>query len=81
LCNRTAERVDLEVVGKTSTAVDLDDREPLAVFGLERVVAADVDLAQHEPELGLQVPQSSDRGLAEVAPLRVVDDDLGDGYG
>jgi hypothetical protein len=79
LCNRTTKCVDLEVVCKTSAAVDLDDREPLPVFGLERLVAADVDLAQHEAELGLQVPQSSDRGLAEVAPLRVVDDDLGYG--
>jgi hypothetical protein len=78
LCNRTAERVDLEVVCKTSATVDLDDREPLAVFGLERVVAADVDFAQLESELGLQVPQSSDDGLAEVASLRVVDDDLRD---
>ena len=79
MCNRTTKCVDLEVVGKTAATVDLDDREPLAVFGLERLVAADVDLAQHEAELGLQVPQSSDRGLAEVAPLRVVDDDLGYG--
>jgi hypothetical protein len=80
LCNRAAKRVYLEVVCKTSATVDLDDREPLAVFGLERVVASDVDLAQREAELGLQLPQSSDGGLAEVAPLRVVNDNLGD-YG
>ncbi|MDX6471178.1 MAG: hypothetical protein QOF75_2981, partial [Gaiellaceae bacterium] len=60
--------------------VDLDHREPLAVLGLELVVAADVDLAQREPELGLQLPQSSDCDLAEVAPLRVVDDDVRDRY-
>jgi hypothetical protein len=81
LCNRTTKCVDLQVVCETAPTVDLDDREPLAVFGLERLVALDVHLAQHEAELGLQVPQSSDCDLAEVAPLRVVDDDLGDGYG
>ena len=79
MCNRAAERVDLEVVREAAAAVDLDDREPLAVFRLERLVAADVDLTQREAELGLQLPQSSDRGLAEVAPLRVVDDDFGYG--
>jgi hypothetical protein len=67
------------VVGKTSAAVDLDDRQPLAVLGLERLVAADVDLAEREAELCLQLPQSSDGDLAEVAPLRVVDDDVGYG--
>jgi hypothetical protein len=79
LCNRAAERVLLEVVREAPATVDLDDGKPRAVFRLERLVAADVDLAQHEAELSLQVPQSSDRDLAEVAPLRVVDDDLGDG--
>jgi hypothetical protein len=78
LCNRAAERVDLEVVGKTAAAVDLDDREPLAVLGLEDLVAADVDLPQVEAELCLQLPQPGERGLAEVAPLRVVDDDVRD---
>jgi hypothetical protein len=78
LCNRTAERVDLEVVREAAAAVDLDDREPLAVFGLEGLVATDVDLPQLEAELGLQLPQPPERGLAEVAPLRVVDDDVRD---
>jgi hypothetical protein len=53
LCNRAAERIHLYVVGKTSTAVDLDDGQPLAVGGLELLVAADVDLPQYEAELGL----------------------------
>jgi hypothetical protein len=79
LCNRASKRVYLEVICKTSATVDLDDREPLAVLRLERFVAADVDLAQDEAELGLQVPQSSESGLAEVAPLRVVDDNVGYG--
>jgi hypothetical protein len=78
LCNRASKRVHLEVICKTSATVDLDDRQPLAVLRLERFVAADVDLAQDEAELGLQVPQSSESGFAEVTPLRVVDDDLRD---
>jgi hypothetical protein len=82
LCNRAAKCIHLQVVREASAAVDLDDGQPLAVFGLERVVAADIDLAQLESELRLQVPQSSDRDLAEVAPLRVIDDDFGyGGYG
>jgi hypothetical protein len=79
LCNRPAERVDLEVVRETTPAVDLDHGQPLAVLRLERLVAADVHLAQGEIELLLQVPQPCDGDLAEVAPLRVVDDDLGYG--
>ncbi len=67
------------MVREAPATIDFYDGEPLAVFGLECVVAADVDLAQLESELGLQLPQSSDSDLAEMAPLRVVDDDLRDG--
>jgi hypothetical protein len=80
LCNRTAEGIDLEVVREAPPTVDLDDREPLAVLGLERVVAGDVHLAEGEPELGLERANLRQRPLAEVAALRVVDDDVG-GYG
>ena len=79
MCNRAAKCLDLQVIGETPPSVDLDDGQPLAIRGLQSVVAADVDLAQRVAELGLQVPQPSDRDLAEVAPLRVVDDDLGYG--
>ncbi len=51
MCNRPAERVGLHVVGEAPPAVDLDDRQPLPVFGLEGGVAGDVDLAQVEAEL------------------------------
>jgi hypothetical protein len=80
LCNRSAEGIDLKVVGEAAPAVDLDHREPLAVFGLESVVAGDVDLTEIEPELRLEGPQLHERPFAEVAALRVVDDDVG-GYG
>jgi hypothetical protein len=80
LCNRTAEGIDLDVVREAPPAVDLDDRQPLAILGLERLVAGDVDLAKPEAEL---VPEGShlrQRPLTEVAALGVVDDDVG-GYG
>jgi hypothetical protein len=68
------------VVRKASPAFDLDNRQPFAIFRLERGVAADVDLAEIELELLSNCSHALERDLAEVAPLRVVDDDL-DGYG
>jgi hypothetical protein len=76
LCNRSAERLGLNVVGETAPAVDLDDRDPLPVDALERLVAGDVDLAQVEVELTAERPHLRERALAEMAALRVVDDDL-----
>jgi hypothetical protein len=66
------------VVGKTPPAVDLDDRDPLPVRGLERLVAADVDLAELEFELPAERPYLRQRPLAQVAPSGVVDDNLRD---
>jgi hypothetical protein len=70
----------LDVVGEAPPSVDLDDREPFAVLGLERLVAGDVDLTEPEPELGLEGPNLRQRPLAKVAAVRVIDDDVG-GYG
>lgn len=70
----------MDVVREAPPPVDLHDRKPLAVLGLERLVAGDVDLAQPEAELALEPPELRQRPLAEVAALRVVDDDVG-GYG
>ena len=80
MCNRSAQRIDLDVVGETPPAVDLHHREPFPVLGLEGLVPADIDLAEREAELGLERPDLVERPLAEVAALRVVDDDVG-GYG
>jgi hypothetical protein len=80
LCNRLAQCVNLDVIGETPPSVDLDNREPLPVPGLECLIARDVDLAQGEAELGLKRPHLRERPLAEVAALRVIDDDVG-GYG
>jgi hypothetical protein len=80
LCNRGTEGIGLQVVGETPPTPDLDDREPLAILGLERLVTRDVHLPQVEAELALERPHLLERPVAEVAALRVVDDDVG-GYG
>jgi hypothetical protein len=76
LCNRPAQGVGLDVVGETAPPVDLHDREPLAVLGLEGRVAGDVDLAEVEAELALQVADHAAGALTQVAARSVVDDDL-----
>ena len=66
----------MHVIDETAPAVDLHHGQPLAVRGLERGVARDVDLAQVEPEL---LPEPGDHAagaLAEVAARGVVQDDL-----
>jgi hypothetical protein len=79
LCNRAAERVRLHVVRKTAPAVDLHDRDPLPVGALQPLVAADVDLPQLELQLPSQAREDGPRALAQVAVLRVVDDDVAQG--
>jgi hypothetical protein len=80
LCDLPAERIGLDEVRERPLAVDLDDRKPLAVAGLELRVTADVDLFELEPQL---VPRRVDhpaRGSAKVAPLGVEEGDPGYGY-
>jgi hypothetical protein len=80
LCDLTAERIGLDEERERPLAVDLNDREPLAVAGLELRVAADIDLLQVEPEVVPNGTHDTLRGGAEVAPLGVVEDDVGYGY-
>jgi hypothetical protein len=61
------------VVDEGALAVDLDDRQPLAVARLKRGVARDVDLVQLELELVAKRVEDPARPLAEVAVLRVVE--------
>jgi hypothetical protein len=42
----------MDVVNEDALTVDLDHGKPLAVFGLERGVARDVDLHQLERNVG-----------------------------
>jgi len=79
LCRRqlAPERLGLHVVGADTLAVDLDDRDQLAVAGLELRVAVDRYLDQLEPQL-LSKPGQLCRGpLAEMAALCPVKNDLG----
>lgn len=72
MCNRSPQRFRLDVVGETALAVDLDDREPLAVFGLEGRIAPDVDLGQIEAELGVQRAHLFERALTQMTAFSVV---------
>jgi hypothetical protein len=79
LCNRTAERVGVDVVGETAAAIDLDDRDPLPVRRLELGIAVDRDLPQLEAELVARSGDDATGGLAEMAARRGEEDDLGYG--
>jgi hypothetical protein len=69
-----------DVVDERSLAVDLHDREPLAISRLQLGIAADVDLLELEAELVTERSDGLPRSFAEVAALRVVEDDARD-YG
>jgi hypothetical protein len=79
LCNRPAQRVGVHVVDETAPAVDLDDRDPLAVRGLELGVAVDRDFPQLEAELVARGRDDAPSCLAEVAARSGEEDDLGYG--
>jgi len=68
----------VHVVGERPLAVDLDDRDQLAVRGLELRVAVDGDLLELEPELVMERPDLRQRTLAEMA-LGAVKDRHSDG--
>jgi hypothetical protein len=69
----------VDVVDESPPAVDLDDRDPLPVLGLEPRIAVDRDLPQVEAELGPRGADYAAGGLAEMAARRRVEDDLGYG--
>jgi hypothetical protein len=65
----------MDVVREHTLAVELDDRKPFAVLGLEARVAGDVDLDELERKLGPHVVEHGTSALAEVAAGRGVEDD------
>jgi hypothetical protein len=79
LCNRTAQRIGVDVVDEAPPAVDLDDRDPFPVLGLERGVAVDPDLPQLEAQLVARRADDAACGLAEMAARRGVENDFGYG--
>ena len=72
MCNRSPQRIRLDVIRETAPAVDLDDRQPLAVFSLEGRIAPDVDLGQSEAELGVKRAHLFERALTQVAAFSVI---------
>ena len=80
MCELSAQSVRLDEVGERALAVDLDDRKPLAIPGLEVGVIRDVHLLQLEADVGSNRLHGSSRRRAEVASLGVEEDDAGYGY-
>ena len=82
MCGRepAPESLLVDVIREDLLAVDLDDRDQLAVARLELRVAVDRDLLELELELVAEGPHLRERPLAEVAALGVVDDNAS-GYG
>jgi hypothetical protein len=70
-----AEAVRVDVVHEDALAVDLDDRQPLPIAGLELGVAGDVHLRELEAELVLERADRRARPLAEVAIGSVIQRD------
>jgi len=69
----------VHVVDETPTPIDLDDRNPLAVRGLELGLPVDSHLPQLEAELVTRGGDHAPGRRAEVAARRGVKDDLGYG--
>jgi hypothetical protein len=81
LCGNFATKsIWIHVIDKCALAVDLHNRKPLAILRLEPRIAADVDLLELEVDLLADVFENGARAFAEVAALRVIQDDLTDKY-
>jgi hypothetical protein len=68
----------VDVVHEGPLPVDLHDRQPLPVSGLEPRISADVDFIQIEWNLGADGLDHGPGALAEVTALRVVENDVMD---
>jgi len=79
LCKLLAQRVRVHVVDEAPPPVDLQDRDPLAVGGLELWVAVDGDLPQVEAELVASGRDDAPGRLTEMAARRGEEGDLGYG--
>jgi len=66
----------IHVIDESAVAVDLHDREPLAVARLQLGIAVDFDLLQFERDLLADQRQDLPCALAKVASLCVVEDYL-----
>jgi hypothetical protein len=81
LCGYFATKsIGIHVIDESALAVDLHNRQPLAILRLEPRVPADVDLVEIEVGLFADLLKNRARAFAEVAALRVIQDDLMDRY-
>jgi hypothetical protein len=76
----SAKGLRLDEVRERALAVDLDDRDVLAVGRLELRVVVDVDDDELEAELRLRLADDLKRPLAEAAPGRAVENNGCYGY-
>ena len=70
----------IHVIDESALAIDLHNRKPLAILRLEPWIPADVDLFELEVVLLADLFENRARAFAEVAALRVIQDDLMDRY-
>jgi len=75
LCEPAPHCIRWHEVDERLLAVDLDDREQLAIPSLELGVAVDQDLLELEAELVPQRQNGLARTLAKMTPLGAVEND------
>jgi hypothetical protein len=66
----------VHVIDETAPSVDLDDRNPLPVGGLELGIAVDRDLPQFEAELVVRGADDATRRRTEMAAGSRIEDDF-----
>ena len=70
----------IHVIDESPLAIDLHNRQPLAILRFEPRIPADVDLFELEIGLLAHLFENRARAFAELAALRVIQDDLRDRY-
>ena len=79
LCSHLApKRIGIDEVDERPRTVDLHDRKPLPVPGLQLGISADVHLIELERHFRSNVVQDRASPLAEMAPLCMEEDDSRD---
>jgi hypothetical protein len=70
----------IHVIDESALAVDLHNRQPLAILRLQPRIPADIDLVEVEVGFFADLFENRARAFAEVAAFRVIQDDLTDKY-
>ena len=70
----------IHVIDESALSVDLHNRQPLAILRLEPWIPADVDFLELEVGLFADLFENRARAFAELAALRVIQDDLMDKF-